>query len=314
LPLRFQTATAEDADGIVALLNRSFRTPIDAPTLNWFANANPNGPSRLYLAVDEDSGGIEGVFGFAPIRLRMSGTQVNAAYAHHLALAPACRDGLSFIAFSRHALGQEAARGTELVVGPPNRQAYPVHTKLMKWVDFGHLECLRKLGPQSGRHDCREITSFPASFDRFYEKVSAELVFCVSKKAEWMNWRFLSRPGSPYTVFATGPADDMTGYIVLKRWEDADGYRKAHILDLHAANEQALAGLIAAGESYASDCNELNLWACRGYVYRQPLAAMGFEPRDSVGQPFIAKTFNGAAPVFPAGPGSLSYGDGDSQY
>ena len=97
-------------------------------------------------------------------------------------------------------------------------------------------------------------------------------------------WRFTARPGSPYTVFASGSeqGEYPSGYIVLKRWQEPDGYRKAHIMDLHASDEAALASLIAAAETYAADCQELNLWSPKGYVYLPLLLELGFRPASAI--------------------------------
>jgi hypothetical protein len=127
-----------------------------------------------------------------------------------------------------------------------------------------------------------------------------------------MNWRFCHRPGSPYTVYTVGGAEGLAGYVILKRWQEPDGYRKVHIMDLHAMDDAALRRLIAAAESYAAGCDELNLWAIQGYPYRGFLEAAGFEP--SRRQPLLAKTLDGSSILFPDGNSSLSYGDGDSQY
>jgi hypothetical protein len=185
---------------------------------------------------------------------------------------------------------------------------------LAKWTDFGFLDCLHKVSPSARSHDCQEIHLFTSQFEQFYARVSQKLSFCVEKSSTWMNWRFLNRPGSPYTAYAIGNNEEQTGYIVLKRWQDPDGNRKAHIMDLHAIDDAALAHLIAAAESYACDCQELNLWAVQGYVYRTSLESLGFVPRESARQPLIARPLNSPLMTFPEGCCSLSYGDGDSQY
>jgi hypothetical protein len=305
-------ATREDTPEIVALMNATFRTPMDAPTWEWYVYGNPLGPSRVYLALESDRDTIAGAIGFAPIRLRIGSAPILGDYAHHLAIKPVYRDTISYLALLRHSLGAQAAGPTKLAIGPPNRTAYPIHKMLMKWLDFGFLDCLRKLSPKARQHGCSQLTSFDAQFDCFYTQVCRNLRFCVEKTAKWVNWRFCRRPGSLYTIYRTGSGEELSGYVVLKRWQDPDGYRKAHILDLHALNETALAELIAAAENYAADCDELNLWAVQGYPYRAYLEGSGFSP--VLRQPLVARSYNGSTPAYPGGYCSLSYGDGDSQY
>jgi hypothetical protein len=297
----------------VALLNNTFRTPIDAATWEWYVYDNPWGPSWVYLAIAANNS-LAGVIGFAPIHLRLHGRTVLADFAHHLVLQPAYRDTLSFIALNRYALQAQAARGITLAIGPPNRTAYPIHKTLMKWADFGHLDCLRKRFPARKAHTCEEWKRFPEEFDEFYQRVSNNLAFCVEKNTAWMNWRFCARPGSPYTVYAFRKLNSLAGYVILKRWQDPDGYRKAHIVDMHASDDNALSQLIAAAEWYADGLGEVNLWAVEGYPYRCALERIGFSPNDAARQPVIARAYDGTRLEYPPGKCSLSYGDGDTLY
>lgn len=309
--LRFRSACATDTLPIVELLNATFRTPLDPATWLWYTRGNPLGPSRVYVGMDSLDE-ISGVIAFAPLDLRLSGTAIRGVYAHHLAVRPTFRDTASYLELCGNALDAEAARGVQLVIGPPNKRAYPIHRVLGRWCDFGYLDCLRKLPAFARQHDCEELDCFPADFDDFYRGVARNLHFCVEKDAEWVNWRYQSRPGHPYTVYAAREHGAFAGYVVLKRWQDPDGYRKAHILDLHARTPDILHRLLGAAEFFAGGCNELNLWAVCGYSYRAALEANGFTLSHR--QPLIAKMLNGFTASFPAGPCSLMYGDGDTQY
>ena len=311
--LTFRTATPADTEQIVPLLNRGFRTPIDAATWEWYVYGNPLGHSRVYLATEPDDR-LVGIIAFAPIRLRLDGSLIDADFAHHLVLLPEYRDTMSFVALNRRALQAQADLGRRLTLGPPNRTAYPIHKTIMKWVDFGYLESLRKLAPVARPHDCRETPRFSPEFDQFASELSESLAFCVEKDHAWVNWRFCSRPGDPYTVYTLHRGARLSGYVVLKRWQDADGYRKAHILDIHAVDADALSHLTAAAESYAADCHEVNLWAVQHYRYRDDLVALGYAPNPAARQPLIARTYDRSPLHYPAGPGSFGYGDGDTLY
>jgi len=311
--LCFRAGTREDSAEIVALLNATFRTPIDVPTWEWYVYGNPFGPSRIYVAFESGNDSLIGAVGFNPIPLRVAGGKVMGDYAHHLAIKPAFRDTTSYMGLMRYAMQGQREGPTTMTIGPPNRTAYPIHKGLMQWRDFGFLDCLRKLSPAGGNHACTEIKCFPAEFDKFYSGVSRNFGFCVEKSVEWVNWRFCRRPGSLYTVYSA--PDEKTafgGYVVLKQWREPDGYRKAHILDLYAASEAALAQLLEASECYAAGCDELNLWAIDGYPYRPFLEANGFVP--SYRQPLLVRSYDGARIPYPGGNCSLMYGDGDTQY
>src|SRR5262245_58998310 len=102
--LRYRMATREDTTALVALVNRGFRSPVDSATCDWYAYGNPNGPSRIYLALEGEGGAIVGVIGFSPIKLRLRNEVVNGDYAHHLVLDPAYRDTFSYLGILRYSL------------------------------------------------------------------------------------------------------------------------------------------------------------------------------------------------------------------
>lgn len=65
-----------DTPQVVALLNDTFRTPIDMATWQWYTQGNPLGPSRIYVAVEAGRESIGGVIAFAPMAFRLKGVLV----------------------------------------------------------------------------------------------------------------------------------------------------------------------------------------------------------------------------------------------
>jgi hypothetical protein len=312
--LSLRLATRNDVPATVTLLHETFRTPVDEKTWDWYLYGNPLGASRVYLATEAETDNPAGVFAFTPVILRIRGAPIAGSAGHHLCLKPAYQGGSSFVALSRYALASEAEHGVTLALGLPNRKSYRPQKLLLKWADFCWMDCLYKPSPAPGKHDCHRLDRFDAEFDRFYTRLAQGLEFCIDKNAAWMNWRFCDRPGCPYTVCAIKRDGDLVGYVVLKRWREPDGYTKAHIVDLHAVDQAALSHLLAAAESYAAGCRELNLWAASGYPYRSLLETLGFLARDESRQPLIAKLLRETPLAFPRGSASFSYADGDFVY
>lgn len=311
--IRCRLAKPEQTTEITELLAGAFRVPIDPATWDWYAYGNPFGETRAYLATDESDAPV-GLFAFTPVPLRIHGEPVTASSGHHLMLKRSFQGGGPLMSLSRQALAGEAARGVALALGLPNPKSHQAQKALMKWVDFCFLDCLYQRDLTERRQHCRQLETFPDEFDGFYRRLTRNLDFCVEKNAKWMNWRFSGRPGKPYSAYGAFDSTGLCGYVVLKRWQEPDGYRKAHIIDLHGENDDALAELIAAAESYAADCQELNLWAAPGFPYQRVLEARGFIPRSSARQPMIARTLAGPPLQFPSGCASFSYADGDFVY
>jgi hypothetical protein len=314
LPLTSKIASLDDFPQMVALLNDTFRTPTDVETWEWYAYGNPFGASRIYLLFETESQMPAGVFAYTPVPLRIRNEAIMASSGHHLCLRPAYQGGLAFIELSREALAGEAGQAVRLALGVPNRKSHQPQKILLKWKDLCYVDCLYKLAPSAREHRCCQIDRFTTEFDPFYTKVTEKLDFYIEKNTAWMNWRFLDRPGKSYTVYSIRKGTELDGYAVLKRWREPDGYQKAHIVDLHASDDDSLVQLIAAAETYAADCDEINLWSAPEFPYRKGLEAAGFTARDTHRQPVIAKTLSGVPLLYPNGPGSLSYADTDFAY
>ena len=312
--LSFRAAGRKDIPATVELLNQTFRTPVDEASWEWYIDRNPFGASRVYLAMDAERDKPAGIFAFTPVPLRIRGVPMTASSGHHLCVSPPYQGGSVFIALSRYALKGEKEQGVALALGLPNRKSHQAQKVLLKWVNFCMLDCLSKSSPVPSAHTCRTLDRFGGEFEDFYGRLTERLEFFIEKNTAWMNWRFCERPGRPYTVWVKEYGRELAGYAVLKRWREPDGYTKAHIVDLHALDETVLGEILAAAESYAADCQELNLWAAPNYPYRGLLEARGFAPRAEGNQPLIVKSLGGEAPAPPGGPASFSYADGDFVY
>ena len=310
MSLTFRTARSVDTPNILALLSTCFRTPPSQADWDWFTRLNPYGKSRVCLAL---TGGeqVAAVYCFAPTRLTIEGKSTQTSYGHHLAFDPKHRNALSFVEFSRFAFANEIAHGTDFVIGPPNKNAYLPHKILMQWFDFGFLEYLSKSRPADRQHSCVELHEFDAAFDEFFDRVSRGMSVYFSKTSAWMNWRFFRRPGAPYTVYAAYDGARITGYVVVKKWVEASGYRKVHIMDLRGETAATIANLLAAAEAYGAAFDEINTWSVLHDAYRAPLEAAGFINQPDKRQPLLARALRGPAMAFPAGPASFMYGDGD---
>ena len=308
--LTFRIFTPEDTPQIVMFLNKIFRVRITAEEWEWFVYGNPDGNSRVYLALN-DGKEIAGVCGFFPVLININGKIMKGGYGHHLSLAPEYRDAALYIQFSSYQLKCETEIGTEYFIGPPNNNAYKPHKVLMNWQDFGYLDYMYKPDPVIKDHNCKKLDFFTDEFDLFYNIVSSNLSFYFFRTAQRMNWRFLKRPKKPYVTYAYFENGKLEGYIVLKRWQESDGQYTMHIIDMHSTTGIALGNLLAAAESNSIDCRKIDLWAVKGYPYRKKLEDIGFISELSDRRPLAFRLTNGSKMAFPEGPASFMFGDGD---
>jgi hypothetical protein len=306
----FRIGTREDDTQLVALFNATFRTPVSNEDWRWFSYDNPNGLNRVYILQDSENS-LVGCYCVFPAVILFDGQRCVAGFPHHLIVRLPYRGAHIFVDFSRFVFEYETRANSKVLVTAPNKNSYLPHKMLAGWSDFGLMDCLYKLQPQSRSHRCKPVEVFTSEFEDLFITVSKNLAFCFEKSVAWLNWRYSDRPSKPYTRFAFYESSKLEGFIVIKRWQEPDGYRKAHIMDLWALTDNAVSQLLAAAETYAADCNELNLWSVTGYPYRNQLEANGFVARESARQPIIARALTGENMLFPMGAASFMYGDGD---
>jgi hypothetical protein len=308
--LTFRKFTPQDTQQIVRFLNGIFRVKITVEEWKWLVYENPDGSSRVYLAL-KNGEEIAGVCGFFPVLIYINGKLMRGGYGHHLSLAPEFRDTVSYIQFSMYQLEQEIASGTEYFIGPPNNSAYKPHKVLMNWQDFGYLDYLYKLNPKPQDHNCLKVDYLNDEFDFFYKEVTSNFKFYFSYSTERMNWRFFKKPGNPYQTYVYYDNGRFEGYVVLKRWKESDGRYTMHIIDIHSLTDSALFNLLSVAENESSDCYKIDLWAVKGYPYKNKIEVMGFVSDLSDRRPLAFRLTDGSKMTFPDGPASFMFGDGD---
>jgi len=287
----FDLSNRDDDSAIIDLLNSSFRTPISEAEWNWFSYENPHGINRSYVLRDKKK--IIGCYCVNDMRVLQNGSALVVGYANHLAVAPEFRGAFAFLSFSKNVFDRERDMGTQFLIGPPNKTSYQSHKSLAGWRDFGRLDSLVKNNLAHERHSCQEIMEFNGEFELLQNFVSRNQSFVVEKSALWLTWRYIDRPGKPYTSFSYRIDGVLAGYIVLKQWHESGGYKKAHVMDLCAINNEVVNQLLLAAFDYSADCNELNLWCPQQSVYYETFMDAGFIANIGATQPLIYKPLMG---------------------
>lgn len=309
--ISFRVGNKEDDNSIVALLNSNFRTKLSCADWLWYCYENPNGFNRVYIMLDAENIAV-GCYCVSPLAILNYGKSNIIGYANHLVIQPTSRDAFSFIKFSKFVFEKEKERETRFLIGPPNKSSHQPHKVLAGWVDYGYLDSLVKIPISSKKHSCVIIDQFTIEHEIVFKACATNLSFCIEKSAAWLNWRYLSRPNNPYTSFAFYEDGSVCGFIVMKRWIESNDYRKAHIMDLWANNNNTVVELLKAAEHYAADFNEINLWCSSDSPIRSQLNVAGYVLQTEDRQPLIGRSLNGDIVRYPKKEWSFMYGDGDT--
>jgi len=84
-----------------------------------------------------------------------------------------------------------------------------------------------------------------------------------------------------------------------------------HLIDIHSLTDSALFNLLSVAENESSDCYKIDLWAVKGYPYKNKIEVMGFVSDLSDRRPLAFRLTDGSKMTFPDGPASFMFGDGD---
>ncbi len=277
--LRFRRAALRDDPRILDLFRASFAREISPSVWDWLNSKCPTGRNRTSLVEDVKSGQLVASYSLLPIRLRFNGQETKASLCTNVNTHPDYQGRGLFTKLGRYALAGEAQQTTRVSLGMPNRKAYPGHMAV-GWQVMCPLPFLVKHHCSSRHHSCREVESFDSRMDQFHARLSERFSFIILKDHAFMNWRVAERPGRQYTRFVCEEGQELRGYVVLKQFEE-QGYRKAHILDIHADSSEILRELLAAAESLAQGQDELNLWTNPHNPYANEFLACGFSERES---------------------------------
>ena len=278
--LIFRKATPDDDPSIMELLKSSFRRELPLDWWRWFSYQCPTGLNRTSVIEDPEAGTLAGSDSFLPIRLYLNGREIKASLETNASTHPDYRGRGLYTRVHHYALDREREFDTPASLAMPNRlESYLVHLEF-GWDVMCELPFLVKHNCQSKQHRCCEVEMFDERFDDLFASIAARFSFIVLKDHRFINWRVALRPDKQYTRFVYEEGSDLRGYAVLKHFDDK-GYRKSHILDIHAETDDILHELVAAAESFAHGRDELNIWTNPHNPYHQSFLEQGFYERES---------------------------------
>ncbi len=123
----------------------------------------------------------------------------------------------------------------------------------------------------NARYAVREVTSFDASFDDLWQRVSRQWPCAVVRSSRFLRWQFMQQPGKKFEVLGLYKEEQLAGYVVLF-------FRKAE----HGGPSKAAISDICYDASHAEDViDELLKAALRLAIERRAgsLVADVLEPR-----------------------------------
>jgi GNAT superfamily N-acetyltransferase len=257
-----------DEAGIAKLYQLAFGEPLDVPHWRWQYIENPAKIVTITLA--EEKSEIVGQYALRPVRMKVGQDSRLAALSLDTMVHPEYRGQGMFVKLAKHLYETVAGRGIPLVYGFPNEASYHGFIARLEWKDLTKNVPLfvrplnvrrilnQRLKPallagaagwlvQAGaslRYPVRRVrvpqgcaiqerTRFDESADRLWEQASTLFPVSVVRDQQYLNWRFVAKPGDHYTLFTLESNAGLLGYVVLKTVEKF-GLRLGFLVDLLA--------------------------------------------------------------------------------
>lgn len=129
--------------------------------------------------------------------------------------------------------------------------------------------------------DLAPADRFDERFDQLWARISGQYRAAVSRKKEYLNWRYVAVPDRHYTILTAGRADAISGYVVFS-CADAEGTITGLIAEVLAESQPVAECLIAAAVRGCRQGKAALVWGAR--LDGTPLAA-AYRRQGFIGAP-----------------------------
>jgi GNAT superfamily N-acetyltransferase len=256
----------------------------------WKYERAPFGKSIIRLMFDGDA--LIGHVSAIPIDLQVRTTTLRAAFGLDLMIHPDYKGQGLYIPLIAGAEDQCRRNRLQLEYGFPNGRSYLLMTRRFGWKDIARISILyKKLQGESsglllskGAYEICQIEEFGDDVDLLWYKAKGEYNTIVPRTKEFLNWRYVERPGVNYTKYVSRESNgQLTGYIILKIFSDGTKMR-GHIIDIFSLNDkEIMRGLIKRSLDYfvENGIKNISCWMQDNYHYDDVLKEEGFVGKET---------------------------------
>lgn len=313
------------------LFNLVFEQSRDLKEWEWkFAHGPVD--ARPYIVLAKDGEKLIGQYAIIAFYLKYLDQKMVVVQPVDNMIHQDYRGGAKGVQVKTFVLSEELWRqaGIDLAFGFPNRQAYVVGKRLLKYRDLIKIEnyfkrlswrtALRKrikipllvdsLGWFSRlfirlsitalvrlRRDVyyQRVHTFDERIDSFWEKVKNQYEILVCRDCRYLNWRYCQNPSHKYYIVQAERNGEIVGLIIVK-YEEHDDVRIGFIMECLALKEPLLMeGLIKKALLYLSE-NRTDYVLVRlasGDPINNAFKRFGFSPRPGIWESnFVYKTYS----------------------
>jgi len=244
---RYRPADRAMLDGLYRSVLGDEKADALARRWDWLYLENPNvldGAPLIWLARKGEA--IVGQYATMPVRLRVNGTEIDAAWGTDVMVAPdGQRQGLGNRLFDTWDRNVGAAIGLGLT------DASAALFKKMQWPDLGRVSrfakplsatapdidgnvpgsllaakravrrAVARVRPLGG--DVRLVAEIDESFTRLWDRVAPRFDFVVRRDAAYLDWKYVRVPHLRYSIAALVREGETAGYVVYRHTVEPRG-------------------------------------------------------------------------------------------
>lgn len=274
--------TPGDEAHIVRLFRESFGRSLPEERWRWRYQQNPSGQAVIGLAWRGDVL----VAHCAASRVTMfaggqdlQGALVGGAMAH-----PDYRQTGAFTAVAQTMQAHLAELGFAMVWGFPNSLSHRRFARDLQWTDIREVPTFRlpliprpKLPIAPG--GVVEVPGFDPRFDTLWQAAMDEDGIITRRDGAHLRWRYVENPIERYRILCCSAGEGLTGYAVLKPYQDTMQVVDLLVLDVEAGLRLIAAAIEVAREGSAT---KLSLWWNVADPLHHALERLGFVNAEPV--------------------------------
>lgn len=295
-----------DKEKIFLLRKEVYGEPFDSYEWDWkFKN------SKILVAIN-DAGEAVAIRPTVFMKLKFHDQIINAGMNVDVMTHPQFQRMGIFSTLVKKSYQKLKDLNIKVVYTFPNELSFPGYVKSIKWVKVSSIPLLVKpirtknllaqyiknstlcsiLSPfvnlgfsiifhsrtiESSNLSIKKIERFNSDFDSLWKEVSSRFNISVVRDSEFLNWRYVDRPGYHYEIFSAYEDEKLVGYVV-NRIDEIFGVNLGIITDIIATKDDAARFLIqkACEDLQKSPIDVIGCLMLENYSYYQNLKELGF--------------------------------------
>jgi len=240
----------------------AFSRQLDKSIYDWIFD----GVNVLYAALID--GEIAAGYCLYPLKCVLQKKPAVALLCNNVFVHPSHQGKHLFTKLGKLALQDAGNRGYgHIAFGIPNRQALPGH----KRVGWGVQPTIKFLEKTRGEPKNRDVVWTQGQLNELQrrqiqacsERSAQNRDFSIIKTAEFVRWRYESKPGNAYWFGFVYDNDELMAYCVCKYYEPS---KTLHVLDIDGSGNRFITRLIEQLTSVTESFDKLNVWGTTAHA------------------------------------------------